>query len=301
MHPPGGDAALVRIHGTEKALALVTEATPRYLDADIYEGAKQAVAEAWRNLSAVGSEGLAITDCLNFGNPEKTEIMESFARAIEGMGEAARALEMPIVSGNVSFYNETEGRAIIPTPAVGAVGLLSDYRRAGRAAFLKSGEVLLLIGKSAGHMGSTLFSQSFLTIPKAAPPVDLETEKQHGIFLREVLASGLAQSAHDLSGGGLAVALAEMALGENIGATLQIPENTHPHRFLFSEDQARYVIALDKKNLPHIKKRAQEKKIPLTLIGETGGSDLTFGNAAPISLESLRKAHESWFPSYMRN
>jgi phosphoribosylformylglycinamidine synthase len=217
----GADAGIVRVHGTRKALAVTSDVTPRYVQNDPYEGGKQAVAEAWRNLTAVGADPIAITDNLNFGNPERPEIMGQIVRAIDGMAEACRALDFPVVSGNVSLYNETDGRAIPPTPAVGAVGLLADWTRRASYSTMAPDDVLLVVGVSHGELGASLYLRECLGREDGAPPpVDLEAERRNGDFVRRLIQDEMVNAVHDLADGGLALAAAEMALASDLGITL---------------------------------------------------------------------------------
>ena len=243
VQAPGGDAAVVRIGDGPKGLALSTDVTQRYCQADPYEGGKQAVAEAWRNLTAVGALPRAITDNLNFGNPEKPEIMGQLIGCIEGIGEACRALDFPVVSGNVSLYNESSGRGISPTPAIGGVGLLEDVTRTATLAFKRPGEKILLIGDSRGWLGQSLYLRDICGRDDGAPPpVDLAAERRNGDFVRGLIESGTVTAVHDISDGGLAVALAEMAIAGGIGASIELPASLPEHGFLFGEDQARYIL-----------------------------------------------------------
>src|SRR4051812_10463273 len=240
----GADAGIVRVHGTKKALAMTSDVTPRYVLADAYEGGKQAVAEAWRNLTAVGADPIAITDNLNFGNPERPEVMASFVAAVEGMAEACRALDFPVVSGNVSLYNETNGVAIPPTPTVGAVGLLPDYGRRAGYGGPRDGDALVLIGETRGELGSSLYLRELLGREEGAPPpVDLALERRNGDFVRNIIHSGQAAVVHDLSDGGILAGLAEMTLAAGVGAQVQAEQTLSPQAWLFGEDQARYLIA----------------------------------------------------------
>src|SRR4051812_18950066 len=231
----GGDAAVVRVHGSKKALAITTDCTPRYCYADPVEGGKQAVAEAYRNLCAVGAKPLAITNCLNFGNPQRPEIMGQFVGCVEGMAEACRALDFPVVSGNVSLYNETKNEdgsslAILPTPAIGGVGLLVDWERSGTIGFKAEGEALLLLGHSTGHVGQSLWLElCHGRRVGPAPPVDLAVERRVGELVRQLIANGLVTAVHDVSDGGALVAIAEMALAGNIGMTMTVvPQIPNP-------------------------------------------------------------------------
>src|SRR6476659_6759407 len=224
---PGGDAAVVRVHGSKKALAITTDCTPRYVYADPVEGGKQAIAEAYRNLCAVGAKPLAVTNCLNFGNPQRPEIMAQFVGALEGMGEACRALDFPIVSGNVSLYNESKatggGSAILPTPAIGGVGLLDDWEKNATIGFKAEGETLVLLGHSTGHVGQSLWLDVCHGRREgAAPPVDLAVERRLGDLLRKLIADGLTAAVHDISDGGPLVAIAEMAMAGGIGVELSL-------------------------------------------------------------------------------
>ncbi len=298
---PGGDAAVVRVHGTRKALAISCDVTPRYCAADPREGAKQAVAECFRNLSAVGADPLAITDCMNFGNPERPEIMGEFAESVEGMAEACAALDFPVVSGNVSLYNETNGVAIPPTPAVGGIGLIPDGAPMARLALPRDGDSLLLLGTEAGHLGQSLY-QKMATgrYEGAPPPVDLAQEKAAGELVRGLIRNGAVSAVHDVSDGGLLVAIAEMALAGGRGAALEAaPDNLPAHALWFGEDQGRYVVAASPDNADAIHKAAALAKVPVRLIGKVGGDALTLAGEAPLPLAALRSAHEDWLPRFM--
>ncbi len=292
---PGGDAAVVRIHGTSRGLAMTTDVTPRYCHADPVQGGRQAVAEAWRNLTAVGARPLAVTDNLNFGNPEKPETMGQFAGCIAGIAEACRALDFPVVSGNVSFYNETEGEGIWPAPAIGGVGVLDDLARRASVTFKAAGETVVVIGETRGHLGQSIFLREIAGSEAGAPPpVDLAAERRTGDFVRHLIRDGKVTTCHDVSDGGLLVAVAEMALAGDIGATLARPGDAG---FWFGEDQARYVLtAVDP---DAVLKAAGAAGVPAESIGRTGGATLTVPGAKPISLAELREAHEGWLPGYM--
>ncbi len=299
---PGGDAALVRIDRRDKALAIASDVTPRYVEADPFEGGKQAVAECWRNLTAVGARPLAVTDNLNFGNPERPQIMGQFVRAIEGIGEACRALDFPVVSGNVSLYNETSGEGILPTPTIAGVGLIDDWRDAVNIAFGSKGDAILLIGAPGPwgtHLGQSVYLRELEGREDgAAPPVDLAAERRNGDFVRNLILSGRVTAAHDISDGGLAVAVAEMALAAGVGATLGVPEGP-VHAALFGEDQARYVVTVANAGCEAVLRDAAADNVPATRIGSVSGQSLRLGNAPAISLDALREVHEGWFPAYM--
>ena len=294
----GADAAVVRVHGTRKALALTSDCTPRYVAANPFEGGKQAVAEAWRNLTAVGADPIAVTDNLNFGNPEKPEIMGQIARAVDGMAEACRALDFPVVSGNVSLYNETGGAAIPPTPTVGAVGLIPDYGLRADFASMKAGQALLLVGVSHGELGASLYLREVLGREAGAPPpVDLELERRAGDFVRGLIRGGQVSSVHDLSDGGLVAAAAEMALASGVGVELAPTSATHAHAFLFGEDQGRYLVAAS--DPEPIIAAGRAGGLNIALAGQAGGADFACHALFRIPLARLRLANEAWMPAYM--
>jgi phosphoribosylformylglycinamidine synthase II len=295
---PGGDAAVVRINDGPKALALTSDVTPRYCEADPFEGGKQAVAEAWRNLTAVGARPLALTDNLNFGNPERPDIMGQFIGCVRGIGDACRALEFPVVSGNVSLYNETNGRAILPTPTIGGVGLLNDFTTSMTLAFKSEGEAVLLIGETRGWLGQSIYLRDICEREDGAPPpVDLAAERRHGDFVRGLISDGLVTAVHDVSDGGLLVALAEMAMASGIGAVLEQPSGIPSHAFWFGEDQARYVVTAKDANL--VAQRAKAAGVPFTRLGATGGDMLAVAGARPLRVGELRHRFEAWLPAYM--
>ena len=275
---PGLGAGIVRVHGTDKALAFTSDVTPRYVKANPVSGGKQAVAEAYRNLSAVGAKPLATTDNLNFGNPEKPQIMGQFVGAIKGIGEAVAALDMPIVSGNVSLYNETDGAAILPTPTIGAVGLI-DHVDHVIGCDVRSGHLAFVLGHSGGHLGqSALLAEAFGRAEGDAPPVDLAAEAAHGDFIRTNRA--LIAACTDLSDGGLALAAFELAETSGIGITLT-PGDTAT---LFGEDQARYLIVATPQNADALRTAAENAGLPLTQVGSFGGDAVTLGDsAAPLA------------------
>ena len=297
---PGGDAAVVRVHGSNKGLAITTDVTPRYCLADPYEGAKQAVAEAWRNISAVGAKPLAVTDNLNFGNPQKREIMWQIVAGVNGIGEACRALDFPIVSGNCSLYNETNGEGILPTPAIGAVGLLTDVHRMATVALKREGDALILVGETKGHLGQSTYVREIEGREEgAAPPVDLAAEKKNGDFVRDLIEQGVVDTVHDLSDGGLLVAIAEMAMAGNIGAEVALPGAANVIAFLYGEDQARYLLAVPDAQAAKILTQAESSGIAAASLGRTGGDKIALKNGGAVSVAALKRAHEAWFPAYM--
>ena len=298
QRPGGADAAVVRIEDHDRALAMTTDCTPRYCLADPEEGGKQAVAEAWRNITAVGALPLAITDNMNFGNPEKPEIMGQFASAVRGMAAACIALDFPVVSGNVSLYNETEGRAILPTPAIGGVGVLEKAAQAVGLAMPAKGD-LVLIGDTQGWLGQSLWLREIAGREEGAPPpVDLVAERRNGDFVRGRILAGEVLASHDCADGGLLVALAEMAMGSGIGARLSpAPEGIPAHGFWFGEDQARYVLAVA--DGAALIAKAKAAGVPARLIGTAGGGDLVLPDGTAISVSKLVAAHEATLPALM--
>ncbi len=274
---PGAGSGIVWVHGTDKSLAFTSDVTPRYVKANPVMGGKQAVAEAYRNLSAVGATPLATTDNMNFGNPEKPEIMGQFVGAIQGIGEAVKALDMPIVSGNVSLYNETDGKGILPTPTIGAVGIIRDpeHMITGQ---IREGHILLLLGETHGHLGqSALLAELFGRVEGDAPPVDLEAEKTNGDFIRAN--HNLITACTDLSDGGLALAAFELAEQSGVGITLDISDTPT----LFGEDQARYFIACNFDQAEALMVAANQAGVTLTTVGKAGGDQITYGShSAPL-------------------
>jgi phosphoribosylformylglycinamidine synthase subunit PurL len=296
VQAPGGDAAVVRVHGKKKALAISADVTPRYCKADPHLGAMQAVAESWRNLTAVGAHPLAVTDNLNFGNPEKPDTMGEIVASIDGIGEACRALGFPVVSGNCSLYNETNGEAILPTPAIGGVGLLHDVNRMATVAFKREGDSIILIGETKGHLGQSLYLREIEGKEEGAPPpVDLAIEKRNGDFVRSLIESGHVDTVHDCSDGGLLIAVAEMAMASGIGANLETGDSIPS---LFGEDQARYVLAAKSADAARILADAKSAGVPAHAIGQAGGANIAIGGHS-VAVAELRTLHESWFPKFM--
>ncbi|WP_206454437.1 phosphoribosylformylglycinamidine synthase subunit PurL [Aurantimonas marina] len=300
LQRPGGDAGVVRVDGHRtKALAFSSDVTPRYCEADPFQGGAQAVAECWRNLTAVGAEPLAATDNLNFGNPEKPELMGQFVKAVEGIGAACEALAFPIVSGNVSLYNETHGEAILPTPTIGGVGLIDDRARTARVGGLKEGDILFLVGRDGSHLGATIYLREIEGREAGAPPpVDLAEERRNGDFVRDLIRSGRVATCHDLSDGGLAIAVAEICMASDRGARIDAGSGAG-HALLFGEDQARYVVAVAANLAEVIEAEAAEAGVPLRRLGAAGGDRLVIDGRLDMSIAALTIAHESWFPAYM--
>jgi phosphoribosylformylglycinamidine synthase len=316
---PGGDAAVVRIHGTQKAIAVSTDCTPRYCFADPVEGGKQAVVETYRNITASGALPLAITNCLNFGNPEKPEIMGQIVGCLDGMAQACIALNYPIVSGNASLYNETNGQAILPTPAIGGVGVLKDVSKHTTIAFKNDGDVIAVIGETKGHLGQSLYLREILGQEAGAPPpVNLADEKKHGDFIRGLIDERLLTACHDVSDGGLLVAIAEMAMAGNKGADINAsagarsshePAKQRPiaeqgggagdiQKFWFGEDQARYVITVVGDRWSVLVEKAKAAGVAITQLGTVKGDALILGSEN-AKVADLTQINEAFLPQYM--
>jgi phosphoribosylformylglycinamidine synthase len=292
----GGDAAVVRIHGTKRGLAMKTDCTPRYCYADPYEGGKQAVAETWRNLSAVGAKPLAITDNMNFGNPEKPRIMGQFAGCIEGIRDACLALDYPVISGNVSLYNETKGEAILPTPVIGGVGVVEDVTAIARMNNAEAGMKLFVIGETQGHVGQSLYLREICGKEAGpAPTVDLKAERRNGNFVRGLINAGTLRTAHDVSDGGLLSAIAEICMASNVGIEISMKEEDHA--FWFGEDQARYLIALPASAVAGITDKAKSAGVPMQEVGTFGDSDIKAFGRVVTTLATLNAASDRTLPA----
>ncbi|MEO6014656.1 MAG: phosphoribosylformylglycinamidine synthase subunit PurL [Devosia sp.] len=303
---PGGDAGVIRVDGPNptKGLAFTSDVTPRYCEADPYEGGKQAVAEAWRNLTAVGADPIAATDNLNFGNPERPEIMGQLVEAVRGIGDACRALSFPIVSGNVSLYNETNGKGILPTPTIGGVGLIPDWSKAARIGFANAGDAIMLVGAPdwwGTHLGQSIYLRDLFDRKDGPPPpVDLAHEKKVGDLVRILIRDGHATAVHDLSDGGLAIGLAEMAMASGIGAVVNQLEGGDPIPQFFGEDQGRYLVTVKQDFLDQFYDEIYPYAgVFAPWIGNTGGTSLKLGEARAVPVADLKAAHEGWFPTYM--
>ena len=304
---PGGDAAVVRIHGTQKGLAATCDVTPRYVAADPEMGTKQAVVETWRNLTAVGADPIAITDNMNFANPERPEIMGQFVGSVRGMAEACRVLDYPVVSGNVSLYNETNGVGIPPTPAIGGVGLIPDTSLMADIRLKREGDLLIAIGREQGWLGQSLYQLIIAKKPEGAPPpVDLSDELKAGRLIRALIREKKVSAVHDVSDGGLLIAVVEMALAsrssgaEGIGVDLFAYEGKLPaHAVWFGEDQGRYVVAVDPAQAEEVCERARLLALPARIIGRTGGASIALKGEGEVALADLAAAHEGWLPEYM--
>ena len=302
IQKPGGDAAVVRVHGTNKALAATVDCTPRYCLAHPFTGGMQAVCETYRNLSAVGAEPRAITNCLNFGNPEKKEIMGQFVDVIKGIKEACTELDYPVISGNVSLYNETNGVGIKPTPTIGGVGLIQDVNNTMTYGLKSSDNLLIVVGETKGHIHQSALCHDILYLKKGPPPtMNLQEEKKNSFFIRDLIEKKLTQSVHDVSDGGIALAIAEMCMAGTIGAKIST-NLTGPERikYLFGEDQARYIIEIKKEDLNNLVQMAKEQEISMTQLGSTNLEQFAI-DEIKISVDEMIKLNNNWFYNYNSN
>jgi len=302
VQKPGGDAAVIRIHGTNKGTAVTIDSSAHYCLANPISGAKQIVSESWRNLISVGADPIAITNCLNFGNPEKEKIMGQFVESIDGISQACTYLDYPVVSGNVSFYNETKNRAISPTPTIGGVGLIKNLKNMTTKDFKKLGSYIFVIGKTLGHLYQSEFFREVVGILDGPPPeVNLFNEKNNGKAVQELILRGLLDSVHDLSSGGIIVGLAEMCISGNIGAKIKIPKNNiETHEYLFGEDQSRYLIEVNEKNKDEVSKILSKNSIYYEIIGRTQKDSLDFDKEFNIKLIDLATFNSFWFKDYYK-
>ncbi|MEY3812011.1 MAG: hypothetical protein RIT11_1134 [Pseudomonadota bacterium] len=303
IQKPGGDSAIVRYHGKNKGIAATVDCVPRYCKAHPKSGAMQAVCETWRNLISVGAQPIAITNCLNFGNPEKKEIMGQFVDSINGMKEACEALNYPVISGNVSLYNETNGVAIYPTPTIGGVGLLKNINNMMTFNFKNTESIIAIIGETSGHLSQSALIYDILEDKDGPPPqINLKEEKKNGLFISDLIKGKMVSAVHDISHGGIIVTLAEMCMASNIGAKIKVSgSNIDKIKYLFSEDQARYLIEINKKNLEKVKNIANDKNIKIDIIGKTQSEIFEIENNLKISVKELKTKNESWFKNYNKN
>jgi phosphoribosylformylglycinamidine synthase len=303
IQKPGGDSAVIRYHGKNKGIAATVDCVPRYCKAHPKSGAMQAVCETWRNLISVGAQPIAITNCLNFGNPEKKEIMGQFVDSINGMREACEALNYPVISGNVSLYNETNGVAIYPTPTIGGVGLLKNINHMMTFNFKNTENIIVVVGETSGHLSQSALIYDVIGNKEGPPPqINLKEEKKNGLFISDLIKSKLVAAVHDISHGGIIVTVAEMCMASNIGAKIKVSgSNSDKIKYLFSEDQARYLIEISKKDLEKIKKIANTKNIKIDIIGNTQSEIFEVENDLKISVKELKTKNESWFKNYNKN
>ena len=290
---PGSDAAVVRVHGTNKGLAMSTDCSPVYCKHNPYEGGKHAVVETWRNIIASGALPIAITDCMNFGNPEKPEIMGQFVECIRGMGDACSKLNYPVVSGNVSLYNETNGEGIYPTPAIGGVGLIKDLSNVKTLSLKEDGNFLCVVGKTANHLGASKYISIIQSEEEGGTPeINLDTELRNGNFVMDAINQKLIASAHDVGEGGILVAISEMCMSGNLGITIEI-ETDFPHGYFFAEDQSRYLLEVNPNNYDECQKLANNNDVHFEKIGIVGGDKISIKNIGDEQVSVLKRSFET--------
>tara|TARA_B110000438_G_C15817772_1_gene652741 strand:+ start:100 stop:2286 length:2187 start_codon:yes stop_codon:yes gene_type:complete len=298
---PGSDCGIVRIHKSKKAIASTIDSSPEYCEAHPITGGKQVVCESWRNLITVGAKPLAITNCLNFGNPEKEKAMGEFVECVQGITEASKYLDFPVVSGNVSFYNETNDKSIKPTPTIGGVGLIKDTKKIINLSLKNEKNTILVVGKTTGHIEQTLFAREILGNKKGPPPeINLFNEKNNGHSISELIDKNLILSCHDISVGGLLINLAEMCIAGNMGVSVNMPKSLiNPIDYFFSEDQSRYIIEIDEKNLENVTKILSNNSVFFENIGKTQKEKLTLNKEFEISINDIKKINNRWFKKYI--
>ena len=302
VQKPGGDSSVIRIHEKNKGVAMTVDSSSHYCLADPITGGKQVVCEAWRNLISVGSKPIAITNCLNFGNPEKDEIMGQFVETIDGISQACKYLDFPVVSGNVSFYNETQSKAISPTPTIGGVGLIKNLDYMTTINLKEIGSYILVVGKTLGHLYQSEFFREVLEIKDGPPPeINLFNEKNNGLLIQTLISKKLVNSVHDISSGGILVALSEMCISGKIGANIKVPRNNISlHEYLFGEDQSRYLIEINEENNVEVSKILEKNNIYYEIIGKTQKDSLYLNNEFNIKLNDLSELNSFWFRNYFK-
>ena len=303
IQKPGGDAGIVRVHGTKKAIAASVDSSARYCNAHPLSGGKQVVCESWRNLISVGAEPIAITNCLNFGNPEKEKNMGEFVECVNGISEASKYLDFPVVSGNVSFYNETKDKGIKPTPTIGGVGLISNYQNIITMNFKEDGNFIFVLGKTEGHLDQSIFAKEILDEKKGPPPeINLFNEKNIGQTLLKLISKKLIKSAHDVSLGGILVALTKMAISGNKGFKLnKLKFLMNKFEYFFSEDQARYIIELREENLKLVKKLLNENSVHFDELGLITKNEVIIDGEPNFSVDEIKSANNDWLKKFMES
>ena len=301
IQKPGGDSGVVKIHGTSKAVAASVDSSAVYCWAHPLSGGKQIVCENWRNLISVGAKPIAITNCLNFGSPENEENMGEFVECVQGLGEASAYLEFPVVSGNVSFYNQTKDIGIKPTPAIGGVGLIKDYQNMVTMDLKEADNILLVIGKTEGHLDQSLFARDILNEKNGPPPeINLFNEKNNGETVLKLIDKNYIKSAHDISLGGIITALSKMCIKGKKGAMLKKPNYLiNKFEYLFGEDQGRYIIEIDKNNLKNVINILTENSVHFDELGTVINNELIIDDKSKVSIDDLIKSHTTWLTNYM--
>ncbi len=303
IQKPGGDAGVVRVHGTKKAIAASVDSSASYCFSHPITGGKQVVCESWRNLISVGAKPIAITNCLNFGNPEKEKGMGEFVECVEGITEASKYLDFPVVSGNVSFYNETNDKGIKPTPAIGGVGLIKDYKNMITMDLKKVGNIIFVIGKTVGHLDQSVFAKDILNEKKGPPPsINLFNEKNIGETVLNLIDKKLILSCHDVSLGGILTAVAKMCIKGNKGLKINhLKGLTNKYEYFFGEDQARYIVETSKENVQSVVEILNKNSIHYDDLGIIQQKNLTFKDDINLPIEELSDAHTYWLQEYMKN
>ena len=301
IQKPGGDAGVVRVHGTNKAVAASVDSSAVYCWAHPLSGGKQIVCESWRNLISVGAKPIAITNCLNFGSPENQENMGEFVECVQGLGEASSYLDFPVVSGNVSFYNQTKDIGIKPTPAIGGVGLIKDYKNMVTMELKEADNILLVIGKTEGHLDQSLFARDILNEKNGPPPeINLFNEKNNGYAVLDLILKNLVESVHDISSGGILLSLAEMCIKGKIGANINMPKiNLNKHEYFFGEDQSRYIIEVKIAHKKEVEKILKKHSIFYEQIGKTQKDEIYMEKELKININELIELNTNWFKKYI--
>jgi len=296
----GSNAAIIRIHGKDKAIAVTVDSSANYCKADPKTGGKQIVCENWRNLISVGAKPVAITNCLNFGSPENPEIMGEFVECINGIKESCEFLNFPVVSGNVSFYNGTNNKNIYPTPVIGGVGLINNLDKKINHYFKRENSTIIIVGKTFGHLEQSVFLEEIFSNKEGSPPeINLNNEKNNGEAVFDIIKNNLVNAVHDISSGGLILALAEMSIGTNLGIKIFKPKKlTNLFKYFFGEDQSRYILEIDKKKIENVEKILKTNNIYFETIGITQKGFFELEDEVKISTKKLNEINNKWFSNY---
>jgi phosphoribosylformylglycinamidine synthase len=301
IQKPGGDSGVVRVHGTKKGVAASVDSSAVYCWAHPLTGGKQVVCESFRNLISVGAKPVAITNCLNFGSPENEESMGEFVECVQGIGEAAEYLKFPVVSGNVSFYNQTKDVGIKPTPSIGGIGLIKDYKKMITMEFKEIDNIVLVIGKTEGHIDQSVFARNILDEKNGPPPeVNLFNEKNNGETLLKLIEIGLIKSAHDVSLGGIITAVSKMCIKGNKGINLKKPKYLiNEIEYFFAEDQGRYIIEVTKKDQKKVTDLLKKNAVHFDELGTINDNELYINNKTKVTIDELKTSNKSWLNKYM--
>ena len=303
IEKPGGDAGVVRIHGTHKAIAASVDSSAVYCWSHPLTGGKQVVCESWRNLISVGAEPIAITNCLNFGNPEKEESMGEFVECVQGLSEASKYLDFPVVSGNVSFYNQTKDKAIKTTPTIGGIGIIKDYKQTINMKFKKKNNIVLVIGKTEGHLDQSIFARDVLNEKNGPPPeINLFNEKNNGKTVLSLIKGNYVKSAHDVSLGGILTCVAKMCIRGKKGIKLKKSKNLiNQFEFFFGEDQGRYIVEIEKNDYKKVVGILEKNSVHFDELGVVTQKDMIITDTTKITIEDLISSNSNWIRNYMSN